>query len=109
MLASGRLSAHPVREACAAVSVGMVGGVPVLDLAYAEDAGAEVDMNVVMTSSGGLIEIQGTAEGPPFSRSELEEMLALAERGISELLVAQAEVVATTPPPRPPRGSPARG
>jgi ribonuclease PH len=109
MVASGRLSTHPLREACAAVSVGVVGGTPMLDLAYVEDAGAEVDMNVVMTSSGGLVEVQGTAEGAPFSRNELEEMLALAARGISQLLAAQAEVVATEPPPRPPRGSPPRG
>jgi ribonuclease PH len=109
MLGAGRLKAHPVREGCAAVSVGIVGGTPMLDLAYVEDAGAEVDMNVVMTSSGGLVEVQGTAEGAPFSREELDEMLALAERGIAELLVAQAHVVAAPPPERDPRGSPIRG
>ena len=79
-----------------------------LDLAYVEDAGAEVDMNVVMTSSGGLVEVQGTAEGNPFSRPELDLMLSLAESGIAELLVAQADVIATPPPTRDPRGSPGR-
>jgi ribonuclease PH len=109
MVASGRLSRHPVREGCAAVSVGIVRGTPMLDLAYIEDAGAEVDMNVVMTGSGGLVEVQGTAEGAPFSRLELDEMLALADRGINTLLSAQADVIATAPPPRDPRGAPIRG
>ncbi len=80
-----------------------------LDLAYVEDAGAEVDMNVVMTSSGNLVEVQGTAEGNPFSKGELDTMLTLAEAGIAELLAAQAAVIATAPPPRDPRGSPSRG
>jgi ribonuclease PH len=109
LLAARRLAAHPVREGCAAVSVGIVRGTPMLDLAYSEDAGAEVDMNVVMTSSGGLVEVQGTAEGNPFSRAELDAMLGLADRGISRLLAAQAEVIATPPPARGPRGSPIRG
>jgi ribonuclease PH len=80
-----------------------------LDLAYVEDAGAEVDMNVVMTGSGGLVEVQGTAEGSPFSKEELDAMLALAEAGIAELLAAQAGVIAAAPPPRETRGSPSRG
>jgi ribonuclease PH len=109
MVGAGRLASHPVKEGCAAVSVGIVGGTPMLDLAYVEDAGAEVDMNVVMTGSGGLVEVQGTAEGAPFSRKELDEMLALAQSGIAELLVAQAHVVAALPPERDPRGSPIRG
>jgi len=109
MVGAGRLASHPVKEGCAAVSVGIVGGTPMLDLAYVEDAGAEVDMNVVMTGSGGLVEVQGTAEGAPFSRKELDEMLALAQGGIAELLVAQAHVVAAPPPERDPRGSPIRG
>jgi ribonuclease PH len=109
MVAAGRISAHPVRVGCAAVSVGVVGGTPMLDLAYVEDAGAEVDMNVVMTGARGLVEVQGTAEGAPFSREELDVMLALAESGISRLLVAQSEVVATPPPQRDARGSPIRG
>ncbi|MGH9105765.1 MAG: ribonuclease PH [Acidimicrobiales bacterium] len=109
MLVAGRLPSHPVREGCAAVSVGIVAGTPVLDLDYAEDAGAEVDMNVVMTSNGGLVEVQGTAEGAPFSRTDLDQMLALASRGISQLLAAQAAVVATPPPERDTRGAPIRG
>jgi len=109
MLAAGRLASHPVREGCAAVSVGIVGGEAMLDLAYVEDAGAEVDMNVVMTGSGRLVEVQGTAEGTPFSRSQLDEMLGLAASGIGELLAAQASVVAAPPPERGPRGVPGRG
>ncbi len=100
LVASGRLSAHPLREACAAVSVGVVGSVPMLDLAYSEDSQAEVDMNVVMTSSGRFVEVQGTAEGAAFSRSELDELLGLAEAGISTLVGHQAEVLATAPPQR---------
>jgi ribonuclease PH len=109
MVAAGLLASHPVKEGCAAVSVGIVRGTPMLDLAYVEDAGAEVDMNVVMTSSGGLVEVQGTAEGSPFSKAELDQMLALAEAGIADLLAAQAEVIGTPPRSRGPRGTPSRG
>jgi ribonuclease PH len=98
MVAAGRLATHPVKQGCAAVSVGMVEGSPMLDLAYVEDSVAEVDMNVVMTTSGHLVELQGTAEGAPFSRSELDQMLALASDGINSLLSVQGEVVATPPP-----------
>ena len=97
MKMSGRLASNPLREACAAVSVGVVDALPVLDLAYEEDSRAEVDMNVVMTSSGRFVEIQGTAEGLPFSRGELEELLSLAEHGIASLLEAQSEVLADPP------------
>jgi ribonuclease PH len=100
LLASGALSAHPLTEACAAISVGIVRGVPMLDLAYTEDAGAEVDMNVVMTASGRFVEVQGTAEGLPFTRGELDELLALAEAGIKEITSLQAEYVAMPLPPR---------
>jgi ribonuclease PH len=100
LVASGRVGAHPMREACAAVSVGIVGGLAMLDLPYEEDVRADVDMNVVMTSSGRFIEVQGTAEGIAFSKSELDEMLSLAEHGIAELLERQAAVVATPPEPR---------
>jgi ribonuclease PH len=86
-----------VREACAAVSVGIVEAVCMLDLDYAEDSAAEVDLNVVMTASGRFVEVQGTAEGPPFARSELDEMLALAELGIGEILQIQEEVLAKAP------------
>ncbi len=70
----------------AAVSVGMVDGVPVLDLGYAEDSSCDTDMNVVMTGSGGFVEVQGTAEGVPFSRADLDAMTRLAEAGIADLV-----------------------
>jgi len=73
----------------AAVSVGVVGGTPVLDLDYAEDSGCDTDMNVVMTGSGGFVEVQGTAEGAPFSREQMDALVALAERGIRELIEQQ--------------------
>ncbi|MEJ5254407.1 MAG: ribonuclease PH [Acidimicrobiales bacterium] len=100
LLADGVIGEHPLREECAAVSVGIVGGVSVLDLPYAEDSAAEVDMNVVMTGSGRYIEVQGTAEGLPFSRGELDELLALAERGIAEIVQRQRAYLATPPPRR---------
>jgi ribonuclease PH len=100
LLRLGKLRAHPVREACAAVSVGIVDALPLLDLAYAEDSKAEVDMNVVMTASGRFVEVQGTAEGMPYSRGELEELLSLAEHGIATLLDHQAAVLDEPPPPR---------
>ena len=83
------ISASPVRDHVAAVSVGIHQGVPVLDLDYAEDSACDTDMNVVMTGSGGLVEVQGTAEGAPFSRQELAAMLEMAEKGIRELISAQ--------------------
>lgn len=89
-----------LREACAAVSVGVIDGVPMLDLEYSEDVRAETDMNVVMTSSGRFVEVQGTAEGAPFSRAELDELLSLAEHGIAAILDEQAAIAADPPPPR---------
>ena len=89
MLARKMIAAPPIRDFVAAVSVGLYDGAPVLDLDYAEDAGCGTDMNVVMTGGGGLVEVQGTAEGAPFSRAELEAMLGLAEKGIRELIAAQ--------------------
>jgi ribonuclease PH len=83
------IGASPIREHVAAVSVGIFEGAPVLDLDYLEDSGCDTDMNVVMTGGGGLVEVQGTAEGKPFSRAELEAMLTLAEKGIGELVTAQ--------------------
>src|SRR5262252_3464007 len=77
----------------AAVSVGVVGGTPVLDLDYAEDSGCDTDMNVVMTGAGGFVEVQGTAEGAPFSREEMDTLVALAERGIRELIAQQRAAV----------------
>ena len=97
----GELAQHPLTEACAAVSVGIVGGVPLLDLPYVEDSTAEVDMNVVMTASGRFIEVQGTAEGMAFSRGELDDLLTLAESGIGEIIGLQSEMVAEPPAPRP--------
>ena len=100
LMAQGKLKVHPVIEGCAAVSVGVVGGTCVLDLDYVEDSQAETDMNVVMTSSGRFVELQGTAERAPFDREELDELLSLAEHGIAQILELQAEVVAVAPSPR---------
>ena len=85
---------NPFRESVAAVSVGIVDGVPVLDLCYEEDSRAEVDMNVVMTTSGKLVEVQGTAEGEPFSRAQLNELLDLAEHGLRQIFEIQRQAVA---------------
>ncbi len=103
LAAQGTLRVPPLKEACAAISVGVVDGVTLLDLDYSEDSQAQVDMNVVMTSSGRFVEVQGTAEGMPFSQSELGEMLSLAEHGIAAILDAQAELLAVPPPARPSR------
>lgn len=89
----GELKTNPVREGCAAISVGMLEGEARLDLPYVEDAAADVDMNVVMTESGGLVEVQGTAEGDPYSRQQLTEMLDLAESGIATIIGMQREVL----------------
>jgi ribonuclease PH len=93
-LAAGILAVDPVGDHCAAVSVGMVEGVPTLDLAYEQDAGAEVDFNVVMTGSGRLVEVQGTAEGRSFTRLDLDRMLDLAAAGIAALCAAQKDALA---------------
>jgi ribonuclease PH len=82
---SGLVTTNPLRESVAAISVGIWRGVPVLDLDYLEDSGCDTDMNVVMTDSGGIVEVQGTAEGTPFSRQELDDLLALAGQGIGQL------------------------
>lgn len=100
LVAAGRLPANPLTTACAAVSVGVVDAVALLDLDYSEDVRAEVDMNVVMTGSGRFVEVQGTAEGLPFTRAELDDLLGLAEHGIASILDAQADLLATPPPPR---------
>jgi ribonuclease PH len=88
------LAAEPVREAVAAVSVGIVDGVALLDLDYGEDSACDTDMNVVMTASGGLVEIQGTAEGRPFSEAHLQTLLALARSGIARLIEVQKAALA---------------
>jgi ribonuclease PH len=89
LLGQRLIAASPIRDFVAAVSVGMFEGIAVLDLDYAEDARCETDMNVVMTGGGGLVEVQGTAEGRPFTRAQMDAMLELAERGIRELVAAQ--------------------
>jgi ribonuclease PH len=83
-----------INDFVAAVSVGVVSGTPVVDLDYAEDSGCDTDMNVVMTGSGGFVEVQGTAEGAPFSREQMDTLVALAERGIRELIAQQRAAVA---------------
>ncbi len=94
LVAEGRLTASPLTGTVAAISAGVVGGVPLLDLDYSEDSTAEVDANVVMTGEGGLIEVQATAERTPLSRAHLDELLALAAGGIEQLRAVQARAVA---------------
>ncbi len=89
LLSRGLIGRSPIRDAVAAVSVGLYRGHPVLDLDYAEDSGCDTDMNVVMTGAGGFVEIQGTAEGEPFSREEVDSLLELARGGIARLFEAQ--------------------
>jgi ribonuclease PH len=101
----GSITAHPLQSFCAAISVGIVDGIPLLDLPYVEDSRAEVDMNVVMLwpTAGGdarFVEVQGTAEGMAFTRGELDSLLVLAEGGLLDLTNLQAEMVAVPPPPR---------
>ena len=89
LLAKGKIERSPIKDAVAAVSVGIVSGTPLLDLEYVEDAACDTDMNVVMTASGGFVELQGTAEGAPFSAAEMDALVALATRGIRTLIGAQ--------------------
>lgn len=100
LVASGAMPRHPITDFCGAISVGMVDGEPMLDLPYVEDSVAEVDMNVVMLGSGSFVEVQGTAEGAPFTRTELDAMLGLAEKGIGEIIALQRAVLAEPPLPR---------
>ena len=93
LLAQGKISQSPIKDAVAAISVGIVEGTPLLDLEYTEDAGCDTDMNVVMTAAGGMVELQGTAEGLAFSRAEMNALLDLAEKGIGELLAAQRQAL----------------
>jgi ribonuclease PH len=95
----GRLPDLPLRDSVAAVSVGIVVGEPMLDLCYSEDSSAEVDMNVVMTGAGLLVEAQATAEGAPFSRAELDRMIDLAAAGIRDLTAAQTRATLAVRPP----------
>jgi ribonuclease PH len=89
----GVLSGSPIRDFVAAVSVGLYEGVPVLDLDYAEDSGCDTDMNVAMTGTGGFVEIQGTAEGEPFSTAQMDALVALAKQGIAELIRKQKQAL----------------
>jgi ribonuclease PH len=94
LVADGKLERSPLTGSVAAISAGIVGGVPLLDLDYAEDSTAEVDANVVMTGEGGLIEVQATAERTPLSRAHLDDLLALAQSGIERLRTVQADAMA---------------
>jgi ribonuclease PH len=93
LTAAGLLAANPIRQLVAGVSVGIVEGTPVLDLDYEEDSGCDTDMNVVMTASGGIVELQGTAEGEPFSRQQLDLLLGLASEGIKHIMLAQRQAL----------------
>lgn len=96
LLASGALAASPIRDHVAAVSVGIVQGVPLLDLEYAEDSACDTDMNVVMTGAGHFVEVQGTAEGAAFTREQMDALLGMATRGIAELVAAQRRALGVT-------------
>jgi ribonuclease PH len=87
------IATWPIRDFVAAVSVGIVAGAPVLDLDYLEDSSCGTDMNVVMTGRGGIVEVQGTAEGDPFTREEMNAMLDLARDGISKLIAVQKKAL----------------
>ena len=100
LVQAGTIANHPLTAFCAAISVGVVGGEPMLDLPYVEDSTADVDMNLVMTSEGRYVEVQGTAERQAFSRHELDSMLALGEKGIGQIIGLQQQTVAVPPPPR---------
>ena len=89
LLAGGKIPKSPITAQVAAISVGIVRGTPLLDLEYTEDSACDTDMNVVMTGAGHFVEVQGTAEGAAFSRGEMDALLALAEKGITELMVLQ--------------------
>lgn len=93
LLAQGRIETSPIRDFVAAVSVGVVEGAPLLDLEYVEDSACDTDMNVVMTGSGGFVEVQGTAEGAPFTRAEMDRLLGLAAKGIGELNAMQKQAL----------------
>ncbi|NML14061.1 ribonuclease PH [Azohydromonas caseinilytica] len=94
LLERGLIQRSPLRDAVAAVSVGLVEGTPLLDLEYVEDAACDTDMNIVMTGNGGIVEVQGTAEGAPFSRQQLDALLALGAQGIAELVELQRRALA---------------
>ena len=89
LMQAGKLTASPITQGVAAISVGMLGSLALLDLEYTEDSACDTDMNVVMTADGNFVEVQGTAEGAPFSRDQMNALLALAEKGIGELIAMQ--------------------
>jgi ribonuclease PH len=93
LMAQGRIEASPIRQFVAAISVGLLQGTPLLDLEYVEDSACDTDMNVVMTASGGFVEVQGTAEGAAFSREQMDVLLVLARKGIAELVEVQRNVL----------------
>ena len=95
LVRAGKIPENPVKEHVAAISVGIFQGTPVLDLDYPEDSDCDTDMNVIMTGSGGLVEVQGTAEGEPFSRAQMNTLLDLAEAGIRRLIAAQETALAS--------------
>jgi ribonuclease PH len=101
LILAGTISQHALTDSVAAISVGVVGGVAMLDLPYEEDVRADTDMNVVMTGSGTFVEVQGTAEHQAFDRAELDQLLDLASLGISRINEAQRAVLAAPPSPRP--------
>jgi ribonuclease PH len=93
LLAAGTIKASPIKDHVAAISVGILNGTPLLDLEYVEDSACDTDMNVVMTGAGHFVEVQGTAEGAAFSRAEMNDLLALAEAGIADLVRAQRQAL----------------
>jgi ribonuclease PH len=95
LLVQGRIPASPIRDHVAAISVGLLSHVPLLDLEYSEDSICDTDMNVVMTGAGAYVEVQGTAEGAAFTRAQMDDLLMLAERGIAELVTAQKAALAS--------------
>lgn len=95
LLAAGKITANPLQDQVAAISVGIFKGTPVLDLDYDEDSNCDTDMNVIMTGKGGIVEIQGTAEGTPFTRPQMNTLVDLAEAGIRRLVSAQERALAS--------------
>ena len=95
LVQAGKLPANPVKDHVAAISVGIFEGSPVLDLDYPEDANCDTDMNVIMTGQGGIVEVQGTAEGEPFTREQMNVLMDLATLGIRQLVAAQESALAS--------------
>ena len=98
LMADGKLVSSPIRDHVAAISVGILKGQPLLDLEYVEDSACDTDMNVVMTGAGHYVEVQGTAEGAAFTRREMDALLGLAEKGVSELVMLQRQALGLSKP-----------